>query len=311
MKAENSATGGSRNVIVLTVLVVVIIGIITAVLIYADKVAPFQSTVLEVDDASIKMRYFLKRMALGATTADDMFKTIASEEIIRQIAPQPPYNLKVTEEDIDSYIRTIPAGEDVEISDDDFKVWYRGELKKTGLSTSEYRELVLANLLRIQLTEYLAERVPTVAPQVQIQIIPMISYEDALDAKERLDNGEDFLQLGKELVPSDSENPLDIDLGWYPRGVLPADVDRVAFNLLEAGEVSDPILVNQQFFAIVKVAGKAAAREVDEQLLNQLKSNVLPDWLDREMQYHRIIVRGLNNGYDAETEAWVRYQLQK
>ena len=86
MKAENSTPGGSRNVIVLTVLVVVVIGIITAVLIYANKVAPFQTIVLEVNDASIKMRYFLKRVSLANVTPDTMLQTLATEEIIKQIA---------------------------------------------------------------------------------------------------------------------------------------------------------------------------------------------------------------------------------
>ena len=199
----------------------------------------------------------------------------------------------------------------MEISDSDFKSWYRGELKNTGLSDSEYKDLIQVNLLMSGLTQYLEERIPTVAPQVNIYLIPQGSYEDANKVKERLDAGEDFLQLGRELIPEDPDNPLDIDLGWFPRGVLPEEIARVAFDVLDVGQYSEPVVINQQFAAIVMVADKAAARIVNEQVLEQLKSNVLEQWLEQEMAYHRIVVHGLSNGYDAETEAWVQWQLQK
>lgn len=311
MKAENSTPGGSRNVIVLTVLVVVIIGIVTAVLIYASKVAPFQTVVLEVNNASIKMRYFLKRVSLANATPDAMFQTLAAEEVVKQIAPQTPYGIKVTEEDIDQAIRIIPAGEDVTISDSDFESWYRQELKKTGLSKSEYRDLIRVNLLRGRLSQYLAERIPTVAAQVHIYMIARGSFDDIGKVKQRLDAGEDFLELGRELSSDDPDNPQDVDLGWFPRSALPENVARAAFDVLDIGQYSEPILVNQQYFAIVMVTERAAARQLDEQALEILQSNALERWLRQEIPYHKIVVHGLSNGYDGETEAWVQWQLQK
>jgi parvulin-like peptidyl-prolyl isomerase len=311
MKAENPTPGGSRNVIVLTVLVVVVIGIITAVLIYANKVAPFQTIVLEVNDASIKMRYFLKRVSLANATPDSMFQTLATEEIIKQIAPQMPYGIKVTEEDIDQYIRTIPAGENETISENDFESWYRQELKKTGLSKAEYRDIVLINLLGSRLSLYLSERIPTVAPQVHLYTITQESADDIANVKQRLDAGEDFLGLAQELRLDDPTNSQEPDLGWFTRSVLPEDVAQLAFDVLDVGQYSEPMFANQQYYAIVMVAERAAAMQVDEQTIEILRSNVLDGWLQQEMPYHKIAVHGLSNGYDRETEAWVQWQLQK
>ncbi len=312
MKAENAEPGGSRRVIVLTALVVVIIGIITAALIYANKVAPFQTTMLEVDDASIKMRYFLKRISLANTTTSNMFQTLAVEEIIKQVASQLPYDIKIAEEEIDQALKAIAAsaGENETMSESEFESWYRQELKSSRFSNSEYREVVRVNLMQRKLSLYLEERIPTVAPQVHLYMIVQGSIDDAVNVKRRLDAGEDFLTLGKELSQGDSSEAQDVDIGWFPRGALPAAIAQVAFDELDIGQYSEPVSVNEAYFAIVMVAEKAAARVLDEQALEILKSNVLDQWLRQEMQYHKIVVHGLNNGYDGETEAWIQWQLQ-
>jgi hypothetical protein len=59
------------------------------------------------------------------------------------------------------------------------------------------------------------------------------------------------------------------------------------------------------------VAERAAARQIEEDTLQNLESRVLEDWLQQEYRHHRVVVHGLKNGFDGETEAWVRWQLQK
>ena len=312
MKAENPETGGRRNVIVLAVLAVVIIGIITAVLIYANKVAPFQATVLVVDGTSVKMGYFLKRASIAGTTPSSMLQTLVTEEVVKQIAPQMPYNIKISEEEIDQALREMAAsaGESETIDEADFESWYRRELKGTRFSNSEYREIVRTNLMRFKLTLYLEERIPTVAEQVRLYLIAQGSYDGAVKVKQRLDAGEDFLEVARELAGGDSADTSDFDLGWVPRTLLPEDMARAAFERLKVGQYSEPILVNQQYFAIIMVLDRAAARLLDEQALAILKSSVFDRWLQQEMAYHKVAVHGLNNGYDGETEAWIQWQLQ-
>jgi hypothetical protein len=59
------------------------------------------------------------------------------------------------------------------------------------------------------------------------------------------------------------------------------------------------------------VVERAAARQIEEQTIENLKSRVLERWLDREIRYHSIKFHGLKNGFDAETEAWIQWQLYK
>ena len=58
----------NRRTVILAVFVVLAIGIATAVLLYGTARAPFRATVMEVNDTSIKMKYFLKRLSLARTS---------------------------------------------------------------------------------------------------------------------------------------------------------------------------------------------------------------------------------------------------
>jgi parvulin-like peptidyl-prolyl isomerase len=169
---------------------------------------------------------------------------------------------------------------------------------------------VRRNLLRQHLTAYLEQRIPTVAAQVHLFMIAQKTAEEALEAIRRLDAGEDFITLARELNLDEQLKGRGGDMGWYPRAGLPENVATVAFDELELGRHSEPMVVDQQYVAIIMVREKAAARQIDEQMQQTLKSNALQNWLQQELPNHKVVVHGLHGGYDAETEAWIQWQLQ-
>ena len=142
-------------------------------------------------------------------------------------------------------------------------------------------------------------------------MIAQRTTEDANKAKQRLDAGEDFFPLARELNSDRQLKGHDGDLGWYPHGALPENVARVAFDELDIGQYREPLVFNQQFAPIVMVTERAAVKQINEQALQILKSKVLEQWLQKESPHHKVAVHGLNNGYDEETEAWVQWQLQR
>jgi len=295
----------SRTAGLLATLVVVFIIVITSVLIYGSKFAPFRATVLEVDDTSIKMNYLLKRMALVQDEPFNMLQILVNEEIVKQTAPKPPYNISITEQDIDRSLR-----ESVE-DQSSFDEWFRQELKRTGFSSAEYRDLVYTSLLVRHLVQYLEERIPTVAEQVHLYMITLDSVGAARNAKLRLDAGEDFLSLAGELTVDEELRARGGDLGWYSRNGLVANLARMAFDELEVGQPSSPFSLNEELLALILVTERSAARELDEEFVLRLKARALDDWLLVELQHHRIEIYGLKNDFDAETEAWIGWQLQK
>ena len=318
MKSSNAETSGSRHgqIIAIAVLVVIVVGAVTGIIIYADRIAPFRATVLEVDDSRISMRYFLKRASKAFDDPMTVLQALAAEEIIKQVAPNMPYGINVADTDIDRALREIASSrldleEGESLGEGEFETWYSEELKNSKLSDAEYREKVMGDLLGVGLSQYLAERVPTVAAQVHLQVITLGSIDDARAVKQRLDNGESFLEVAEELKANGQLLIQDIDQGWRPRSGLPVSIANVAFDSLEVGQYSEPLLVNQQYYAIFRVVERAAARQVEEEVLEVLKSNVFDRWLQQELPYHTIVIHGLSNGYDQETDAWIRWQIQE
>ena len=282
---------------------------IAGLAIYHDQVRPFRTTVLIVGDTSIDMGYFLKRAATSNEKPLALLQLLSFEEIIRQAAPNPPYNIKISDSDVTQALRTMARGNSNSIAEDEFDEWYRQQLNDSRRSNAEYRELVRTRLLSAGLTQYLAERIPTVAEQVRLHVIARPTVEEALAVRERLDAGEDLGQLARELNQDPRLRDKEGELGWYTREALAPDLAKVAFDDLAVGEASNPLQVGDGNFGIFVVTEKAT-REVDRDDLQRKKARVLDDWLADAFMTHKVEFHGFDNGYDSETDAWVIEQLE-
>jgi len=291
--------------------VVVVILIVVLVSLYLNA-APFRTTVITVDDTSIKMNYFLKRTELHGADPFTMLDVLTKEQLIKLEAPQ--YVGEVTPEDIDQELRNIARGESETISDSEFKEWYRQQLNEVGLSDSEFKEYVATNLLRVRLHQYLAQRVPTVAEQIHLHGILLATYEDAEKTRARWEAGEDFADLAREVSLDEQSAEKGGDIGWWPRGISPWFDQGFSLSIGEVSEplpyASDPSATDLVFYLFM-VSEREDARELDEDTLEALRSKVLDDWLSAEMQFHEVKYYGFNNGFDSETHAWINLQLAK
>jgi parvulin-like peptidyl-prolyl isomerase len=310
-KREVVESKATIRTIAIAAVVVVIIAVIAGVAIYQDRVAPFRVTVIEVDGSSITMRYFLKRILSSGREPMAMLQTLTSEEIIKQVAPKPPYDIDIREEDIEQFLKGLARGKSDTITEKEFKEWYRQRLNESRLSESEFRDLMRTNLSSQRLYGYLAERVPTIAEQVHLYMISVKNFEDAKKVKERLEAGEDFRTLAREVSSDEELKKKGGELGWFPRGALGPNIAKAAFDDLEIGGASEPLYLDEQNSVVVMVSEKVSAREIDEDSLKTIKARALEEWLNKEFQYHKVQFHGFNNGYDSETNAWVQWQLQR
>jgi hypothetical protein len=283
---------------------------------YLIYVAPFQRTVIAVEDTSINMRYVLQRahMAGGAPLAT--LELLTQELIIKQVAPQPPYNIEITAEDIDEALRGIARGEGGTISDSEFREWYRQQLNENKLSDAEYRDLIYTMLLKFRIRQHLAEGVPAKAMQVYLHAIFVDSRGDAEDVRTRWEAGEAFADLARE-VSTDGRAENGGEIGWLPYEVLDAGDATLseAVRSLDVGQVSQPVPIVQAesgavTYALMMVSEKAA-RDVDEDALVVLQDEAFEDWILDVTQLFSVAWYGLNNGFDSETLAWIDWQLQK
>jgi len=110
--------------------------------------------------------------------------------------------------------------------------------------------------------------------QVKASHILVKSEKEASDILAQLKGGAKFEDLAKKFS-TDSTASKGGDLGWFPKGAMVPEFDKVAFSLKE-GEMSG--IVKTQFgFHIIKVTGKRPAGITPfEEVKEQIKSNLLP-----------------------------------
>jgi foldase protein PrsA len=296
-----------------------VVAIVVGIAIYRDQVAPFRTTVLVVDDQSISMRYFLKRIYLSGQEPLQMLQTLTNEQIIRKVAPQPPYNVSVDDNNVDAFFREFAAGRasgaaegsNQTISDEEFKEWYRQQLNESMLSDEEFRDLGRTNLMTRRLAGLLADNVPTVAEQAFLNMIVVSSLPQAREIRERLEAGEDFAAVAREVSTDEGLRDNGGVLGWYPRGALSPSMATAAFDELDVGQVSEPLFLGEESVAVIMVSERAAARQIEEEPLERMRAAALGEWLRQEAKFHEVEFHGFHNGYDSETDAWVQWQLAR
>jgi parvulin-like peptidyl-prolyl isomerase len=98
----------------------------------------------------------------------------------------------------------------------------------------------------------------------------------------RLEAGEDFVSLAKELSTDESSKEDGGDLGWFPRGVMAPAFEEAAFAL-QPGETSD--IVQTSFgYHIIQVEERDPDRELEPSFLERRQASALSDWLEEQRQ---------------------------
>lgn len=295
---------------ILVAAVVVIVGGLAGFAIYRDRIRPMQTRVLIVDDLSIDMRYFLKRVRMYGREPLEVLELLTRELIVTQVAPNPPYNIEVTEQDVEDRMRDVARAGADSITDEEVSEWYRQARNDSELTDAEFREVMHRTLLALRMTEYLGERMPTVTEQVRLYLIAFASPQAGARVMAQIEAGADFLTLAQSDANADERlRAAGGDLGWLPRQAMRPELAAV-FDL-PAGEPSPMLALGGDTYAVAMVGERAAARELDPEARQAAKTAALTDWFKQEYRRHNVELHGFTNGYDTETDLWVKWQLQR
>ncbi|MBN1687407.1 MAG: peptidylprolyl isomerase [Spirochaetales bacterium] len=288
---------------------------IAGIAIYRNRIAPFKAVIVSVDDKKFDMRYFLKRLAISEENSFAMLSTLTQEEFLRRKAPEPPYNITVTEGDIDQFARDLAKGTAETIDEREFREWYRQQLNESRFSDAEFRDLLKTSLLAERMTEYLGENASRVAEQVFINMIPVEDYDAAYAIKQKYEKGQSFADLAAEYStdPRLAENGGKV--GWFPEAALDIPLSYTAFDL-EVGECSDPVEIGpmgNETIVVIMVSEKDPEREIEENAMQAVKASALEEWYKTLYDDYDVEFYGLDSsrGYDSETDAWVNWQLMR
>jgi len=248
------------------------------------------SKALEVGETTFDLDYFARRLKLmvagyglqqqpeqASLVVSLLANTLASEEMLRQRAP------------VDLGVSVTPGEIELEIGDrlglvqsapDAFAAALEQELKRYDLSDEEYRRMVEAELLANKVQEVFSLSVPETIEQVRMRQILVGTEDEALSVLERLDAGEDFGDLARELSLDEATKEEGGEKGWVARDELDLSYAVKVFDL-EVGTVSQPIPGPGGYF-IFEVEEKEAEREVTDEQRTSISSSYFARWLDEQ-----------------------------
>lgn len=158
-----------------------------------------------------------------------------------------------------------------------FEEW----LRTSNLTYEDFREEFRFQLLVLAIFERVTSSVPVTAEQVHARHILVETEEEAQAILTRLQAGEDFAALARQLSQDENTKEAGGDLGFFPQGLLISpEVEEAAFALLP-GQISG--VVRSQFgYHIVQVLEKVPDRPLPSELLNPLKEQAFARWIQEQ-----------------------------
>jgi parvulin-like peptidyl-prolyl isomerase len=196
-----------------------------------------------------------------------VLEQMIDQEVTRQAAAE--MGISISEAELESSIQDIveqSGGQDQ----------FDQSLQDTGTTYEDFRSMLLDQLLSEAVYSAVTASISPMAEQVHARHILLPTREQAEEVLARLQAGEDFAFLAKEYSEDVSSRENGGDIGFFPRGVMPAEVEDVAFSL-EVGETSG-IIESQFGFHIVQVLEKEE-REMAVEVFENLRQQTFMQWL--------------------------------
>jgi len=212
----------------------------------------------------------------GKTTLAQMRRQVLDSMIeqmlIEQAAAQE--GVAISEEELDAAIRESIAAGGGQAS---FEEW----LQTSSLTYDDFRAGLRFQLLALAIFERVTDSIPTTAEQVHARHILVQTEEEAQAVLARLQAGEDFAALARQLSQDENTKEAGGDLGFFHRGLLISpEVEEAAFALT-SGQTSE--VVRSQFgYHIVHVLEKTPDRPLPSELLNSLKEQAFARWIQEQ-----------------------------
>jgi foldase protein PrsA len=153
-------------------------------------------------------------------------------------------------------------------------------LKANDMTRESFKVQLQRQLLSAAFQEYIVGSLPPEVEQVHARHILVMSETEAMDVLVRLRAGESFATLAEEYSQDRATKDQGGDLGFFPRGIMPAEIELVAFAL-DPGQVSG--IVKSDFgYHIIEVLEKDPKKAVSEEMLTAWRQNEFIGWLEEQ-----------------------------
>jgi parvulin-like peptidyl-prolyl isomerase len=256
---------------------------------YEEHVQRPHSEALQVGETSLDVDYFARRLKLFTTALSlqdlsqaqlaiaSVISTLEREELLRQRAPV-DLGVSVSAEEIE-----LEIGDRLGLTQsapDAFAAALEQELKRSDFSEGEYRQMIEAELLDRKVERVLSLSVPETIEQVRIRQILVGTEDEARSVLERLDAGEDFGDLARELSLDSATKEEGGERDWVARDELDLSYAVRVFDL-EVGTPSEPIAGPGGYY-VFEVLEEEAEREVSDDQRSRISSSYGRLWLNEQ-----------------------------
>ena len=269
---------------------------------YREEQARAGSAAITVGDRTYNLDYFARRLSLfnresvassALAAVGFVGDQIIDEETARRFASE--LGVSVTDDDVDN-----------EIAD--------GVGRSQGnFNDEEYRQIVEAQLLAQRVREKLTEDIPPDVEQVNYRQIAVATEEEARQVIDRLEAGEDFAELAREVSLDTQTRASGGDRGWVAKGGVAPVLEETLFAL-EPGAYSEPFQppINPSqppsssgFFVFQVVEKEVRPLEDSQRALVELRA--YQRWLEEKQQSLAIndYVSVGSGQFDPEKYQWV------
>jgi len=202
---------------------------------------------------------------------------LISQELLRQLAEVE--ELTPTEDEVRAEVEATKARilEQGSFADlDEF-------LESSGLTEADIETLIRDGVIYDKILD--AHGGPKEMEQVHARHILVETEEEGDTVLAGLEEGEDFADLAAEYSTDTGSKEDGGDLGWFPRGVMVAEFEEVAFGL-EIGETSE--LVKTEFgYHVIEVLEKEV-RELEPQFLQAFQQKAFNEWFAEQKELAEI-----------------------
>jgi parvulin-like peptidyl-prolyl isomerase len=243
------------------------------------------STALAVGDTKYSVREFTNRTKMfaaqlsGTTNAQiiipAMDQQLQREAVELQFAGEK--NVSASEDDIRKEIATTIG---ITADDPNFDTRFQEELKNTGLTEQQYRNMATASVLSTNLqAAFVAALAPTY-DSIHYRQIVVADQATADNLKAQIEGGADFAALAAANSNDTATKTTGGDTGWTPRGYLSSTLENLLFSLDTNQVITSPGTSNVTIYQLLE---KDPAHAVDDTKKTKLGQNDLQKYFSDKL----------------------------
>ncbi|MEX1255353.1 MAG: peptidylprolyl isomerase [Dehalococcoidia bacterium] len=256
---------------------------------YQTEIKPGGKTVLQVGKQEYSLNALTRRAKLTVNEntifQQPQYAQALPETVMLQLEREAKLierantlnDITVTEDEIDAKIKETGALA-ADADPGAFAAEFGKQLAASGLHRDEFRQKIRADLLEQKLRNYYLYLSPAEEPQVRARVILVADRNEGRQVLERLDAGEDFATVAREVSQDTTSAEKGGEMDWTTRGAFPDDkVEDFLFADAQPGDRSEVIDTSVGAY-IVELIERADSRALDDTQKQLVADRELEDW---------------------------------